>query len=144
MICSQTSAWLLLHCHQQPGAWKEKAILVGRSWVWVDILLRDLASARVGIASDAAGHFEAEVEEAILRGAGGRNRTGRGRAGSPTALSQITSSLPHLTLFRSISWETDLFLFSLSISVLPVWKCQLPCESLPSAYSQSQNRTFSR
>lgn len=80
--------------------------------MWVDILLGgDLASSRVAIASDAAGHFEADVEEAILKGIRGRNQDRQVGVGSPRALQQITSSLLYFTLFRSISWESDPFLF---------------------------------
>lgn len=59
----------------------------------------------MGIAWDAAGHFEAEVEETILRSAGRGSRTRADGVRSPTALLQITSPLLHLALLRSILWE---------------------------------------
>lgn len=74
MISSQTPAQLLLHFHQQPGVWKEKGTLVGRSWCGWTYSWGDLASARVGIASSAAGHLKLRWklgEETGLAGWGG-------------------------------------------------------------------------
>lgn len=72
MISSQT--WLPF----PPVArlWK-KASLLGGVGCGLTYSWGNLASAGVGIASDAAGHFEADVEEAILKGTGGGIRTGR-------------------------------------------------------------------
>lgn len=69
MISSQTSAlFLLLHFYRQPGVQTEEGALLGKSGCRWSPAWGDLASARarVGIASDPAGHCEAEADEAIL------------------------------------------------------------------------------
>lgn len=88
-------------------------------------------------------HFEAEVEEAILRGLGEEV----GPMGVEWSLPQIFCKLPPLSYtercLEAFCGKQYLLFFLLSNYMLPGWTYQLPYETLPSVYSQSQNGIFS-
>lgn len=78
-ISSRTSALLLLlRLHQQPGVWKENRILVGESWLGVEMCL-----VRCGFSQS----LEAEVGEAVL-----------GEEGRPRRRPQLLCTSSPLTL----------------------------------------------